>query len=161
MQYQVLSLFVFGFLLTVFPRWMGQPALEWRHYVPVFIGIFGGYAVSVKALHFAPLPYINNTWNFLSWFDVRIGMVKAGVFGFTKSLARECANKGITVNAVAPGLVLLPDDVSEEERARLLRKLPHGPMGSPHDVARAVQYLLTEPFVTGVCLPIDGGQSLG
>ncbi len=55
-------------------------------FVGDIIGIFGGYAVSVKALHFAPLPYINNTWNFLSWFDVRIGMVKAGVFGFIVAL---------------------------------------------------------------------------
>lgn len=88
------------------------------------------------------------------------GVAKAGLLQLTKIAAKELLGS-VRVNAVAPGLVLLPDDVSEEERARLLRKLPHGPMGSPHDVARAVQYLLTEPFVTGVCLPIDGGQSLG
>lgn len=50
------------------------------------IGIFGGYAVSTKALHFAPIPYINNTWNFLAWFDVMTGLVKASVFGFIVAL---------------------------------------------------------------------------
>lgn len=55
-------------------------------FVGDIIGIFGGYAVSVKALHFAPLPYINNTWDFLSWFDIRIGMVKAATFGFIVAL---------------------------------------------------------------------------
>lgn len=50
------------------------------------IGIFGGYAVSVKALGFAPMPYINNTWNFLVFFDVFTGLVKAGVFGFLIAL---------------------------------------------------------------------------
>lgn len=44
-QYGMLPMFMFGFLLTVFPRWMGQPALTRRHYVPVFVGVFGGYLV--------------------------------------------------------------------------------------------------------------------
>jgi phospholipid/cholesterol/gamma-HCH transport system permease protein len=42
--------------------------------------------VSVKALNFAPVPYINNTWNFLTWYDVMSGLVKAGVFGFIVAL---------------------------------------------------------------------------
>ncbi len=50
------------------------------------IGIFGGYAVSVKALGFAPIPYINNTWDYLVWFDVTSGMMKAAVFGFIVAL---------------------------------------------------------------------------
>ena len=55
-------------------------------FVGDIIGIFGGYAVSVKALGFAPEPYINNTWNFLTWFDVMTGLVKASVFGFIVAL---------------------------------------------------------------------------
>jgi len=50
MQYQVLPPFVFGFLLTVFPRWMGLPALERRHYVPVGVGMFGGQALTLVGL---------------------------------------------------------------------------------------------------------------
>ena len=50
------------------------------------IGIFGGYAVSVKALGFAPIPYINNTWNYLQFNDVFYGLVKAAAFGFIVAL---------------------------------------------------------------------------
>lgn len=49
-QYGMLPLFMFGFLLTVFPRWMAQPALGRRHYVPVFVGVFGGYLLSHAGL---------------------------------------------------------------------------------------------------------------
>jgi uncharacterized protein involved in response to NO len=55
-QYGMLPLFIFGFLLTVFPRWMGQPALTKRHYVPVFVGMFGGYLLAhVGLLDLRPL----------------------------------------------------------------------------------------------------------
>src|SRR5690606_26159434 len=49
-QYGMLALFIFGFLLTVFPRWMNQPALGRRDYVPVFVGMFGGYLLSHAGL---------------------------------------------------------------------------------------------------------------
>ncbi|MFA6920740.1 MAG: ABC transporter permease [Gallionella sp.] len=55
-------------------------------FVGDIIGIFGGYAVSVKVLGFHPVPYINNTWNFLTWYDVNTGLVKAAVFGFIVAL---------------------------------------------------------------------------
>ena len=55
-------------------------------FVGDIIGIFGGYAVSVKALGFAPIPYINNTWAFLEFYDVFTGLVKAAVFGFIVAL---------------------------------------------------------------------------
>ena len=55
-------------------------------FVGDIIGIFGGYAVSTKALGFAPVPYINNTWGYLEWFDVTSGMMKAAVFGFIVAL---------------------------------------------------------------------------
>lgn len=55
-QYGMLPLFIFGFLLTVFPRWMAQPALSKRHYVPVFIGVFGGYLLAhIGLLNLKPL----------------------------------------------------------------------------------------------------------
>ncbi len=66
----------------LFPRLLAAALmLPCLVFVGDVIGIFGGYMVSVQALHFAPLPYINNTWDFLSWFDMRIGLVKAAVFG--------------------------------------------------------------------------------
>ena len=87
------------------------------------------------------------------------GVAKAGLLHLTRIAAKELLGR-VRVNAVAPGLVLLPDDVSPAEWDRLHVKLTGPPSGSPQDVARAVRYLLSEPFVTGVCLPVDGGQSL-
>lgn len=75
------------FKYLLFPRVIAATLmLPCLVFVGDVIGIFGGYAVSVKALNFAPMPYINNTWNFLTWFDVMTGLVKAGVFGFIVAL---------------------------------------------------------------------------
>jgi uncharacterized protein involved in response to NO len=67
-QYGMLPLFIFGFLLTVFPRWMGQPALTKRHYAPVFVGMFGGYLLAqvglldLRALLIAGLALMLTGW---------------------------------------------------------------------------------------------------
>lgn len=87
------------------------------------------------------------------------GVAKAGLLHLTRVLARELA-PAVRVNAVAPGSVLFPEDYDEEARARALLRVPLGRAGSPEDVARAVRFLLAEPYLTGVCLPIDGGQGL-
>jgi pteridine reductase len=84
---------------------------------------------------------------------------KGGLITLTEALAKDLA-PDIRVNAVAPGPVLLPDDWTEQqaERARhsvLLRRI-----GSPEDVAQAVVYLASAGYVTGVVLPVDGGQRL-
>jgi phospholipid/cholesterol/gamma-HCH transport system permease protein len=75
------------FKYLLFPRVIAAALmLPLLVFVGDIIGIFGGYAVSVKALGFAPIPYINNTWNFLEFFDVLTGLVKASVFGFIVAL---------------------------------------------------------------------------
>ena len=87
---------------------------------------------------------------------------KSGVFGFTKSLAREVASRNITVNAVAPGYIstemtaALPD----EARERLLEQIPVGRLGTSADVAGVVRFLLSEDaaYVTGQVLSVDGGM---
>lgn len=84
---------------------------------------------------------------------------KAGLLQLTRALARELA-PAVRVNAVAPGMILLPDDFDAAEAQRLLARVPLGRPGDPGDVARAVRFLLTERYVTGVCLPVDGGQGL-
>lgn len=89
---------------------------------------------------------------------------KAGVFGFTKSLARECANKGITVNAVAPGYIAtdmvaaVPADVMKT----ILAKIPVGRLGEPKEIARAVCFLAADEagFITGETLSVNGGQHM-
>ncbi len=86
---------------------------------------------------------------------------KAGVIGFTKSLAREVASRNITVNAVAPGFIptALTDVLSEEQRAEIIRNTPLGRMGTPEEVAWAVLFLASERagFITGQVLTVDGG----
>jgi pteridine reductase len=84
---------------------------------------------------------------------------KAGLLHLTLVLARELA-PAVRVNAVAPGTVLFGEDLDEAARARVLARIPMGRAGQPADVARAVRFLLTEPYLTGVCLPVDGGQGV-
>lgn len=83
---------------------------------------------------------------------------KAGLAMLTRCLALELAPT-IRVNGVAPGPVLLPEELPESERARALAQVPLGREGSPQDVVEAVAYLVTAPYVTGHILAVDGGRS--
>jgi 3-oxoacyl-[acyl-carrier protein] reductase len=89
---------------------------------------------------------------------------KAGMIGMTKSLAAEVASRGITVNCVAPGFIETPmtDGLSEQQRARLLERVPLGRLGSTTDVAAAVGYLVSEEaaYVTGQTLHVNGGMAM-
>lgn len=87
---------------------------------------------------------------------------KAGVEVMTRSLAVELAqlNPRIRVNCVQPGPVLLSEDVSDEETSRLAASTLVRRIGRPEDVAHAVQFLCENSFVTGVCLPVDGGRTI-
>jgi pteridine reductase len=83
---------------------------------------------------------------------------KAGVIMLTKVLARSLAPE-VTVNAIAPGAVLVPEDYSAEDRERLVRSTPLRRLGSPSDVVSALLYLLEGgDYVTGEVLVVDGGR---
>jgi 3-oxoacyl-[acyl-carrier protein] reductase len=90
---------------------------------------------------------------------------KAAIIGFTKSVAREYANRGVTANAVAPGFIAtamterLPDDV----QARLREQIPLGRLGVPEDVAQAVAFLASDAaaYITGQVLHVNGGMWMG
>jgi 3-oxoacyl-[acyl-carrier protein] reductase len=86
---------------------------------------------------------------------------KAGVIGFTKTIAREVGSRGITVNAIAPGFIVskMTDQLSEEQKGEMLKRIPLGFLGTPRDVAEAVAFLTSEEarYITGQVLGVDGG----
>src|SRR5579871_4631598 len=87
---------------------------------------------------------------------------KAGILGFTKSLAKEVASRGITVNAVAPGFIDtdMTRALNEEQRSALLTHIPMGRLGSPADIAATVLFLSSAPagYITGETLHVNGGM---
>jgi len=87
---------------------------------------------------------------------------KAGMIGLTKSLAKEIAPRGVTVNAVAPGFIGtdMTADLSDEVKETALSHIPLGRMGDPEDVAKAVAFLAGDDskYITGQVLVVDGGM---
>lgn len=84
---------------------------------------------------------------------------KAAIDSITKSLAIELA-PSVTVNAIAPGPILKPPDLSDSDNKKVLAQTPLGRWGGGEEIAKAVLYLLDSDFVTGVVLPVDGGRSI-
>ncbi|QMU60907.1 MAG: 3-oxoacyl-ACP reductase FabG [Gammaproteobacteria bacterium] len=86
---------------------------------------------------------------------------KAGIFGFSKSLAQEVGSRGITVNAIAPGFIEtdMTDDLNEDQQKALMGKIPLGRMGNVKDIAEAVKFLVSDSagYITGETLHINGG----
>jgi len=89
---------------------------------------------------------------------------KAGVIGFSKSLAQEVASRNITVNSIAPGFIDtdMTRELDEAQRDALLAQIPSGRLGAPADIAAAVVFLASDAgsYITGETLNINGGLAM-
>lgn len=90
---------------------------------------------------------------------------KAGMIGFTKSMAREVGSRGITVNSVAPGFIDtdMTRELPDEQKEALLSSIPLGRLGKPAEIAAAVVFLATDAggYITGETLHVNGGMHMG
>jgi 3-oxoacyl-[acyl-carrier protein] reductase len=99
-----------------------------------------------------------------NWGQTNYAASKAGIIGFTKSLARELGSRGVRANVVAPGYIqtALTEVLPDEAREAMLTGTPLGRLGEPADVAGAVRFLCSDEasFVTGEVLLVDGGLGM-
>lgn len=94
--------------------------------------------------------------------EVAYSTAKAGVIGLTKSVAKECGEDGVTVNAVLPGLIRTPTIerfMAEKYKQQIIADTALGRIGEPEEIARVVTFLASEDasFITGITLPVSGG----
>ncbi|NJD55559.1 MAG: SDR family oxidoreductase [Nitrospirae bacterium] len=145
---------------------MLMPAKNWHRVIEVNLNSV--YYCSKAALR----PMVANRWgriiNIISPSALmgRAGQTnyaasKGGILGFTRSLAREVARYGITVNAVSPGVIEteLTSTMEEKVRREFISMIPAGRFGTPEEVARAVSFLISDEagYITGEYLSVDGG----
>lgn len=138
---------------------------EWRRMLDVDLtGVFNvtrAVAPSMVNRKSGAVVNVSSVWGIYgASCETAYSAAKAGVVGFTKALARELGLSGITVNAVAPGVVESPMNaayLTEKELEKLAEETPLNRLGKPSEVAKAVRALAENRFITGQILGVDGG----
>ncbi len=96
--------------------------------------------------------------------QVNYAASKAALIGFTKSVAREIASRGVRVNAIAPGFIETPmtEKLSDKQREKVLAQIPLGRFGQPEEISRIVLFLASDlaTYMTGQVIPVDGGMAI-
>ncbi|MBN2034473.1 MAG: 3-oxoacyl-ACP reductase FabG [Deltaproteobacteria bacterium] len=126
-----------------------------RHIIPIMIERKWGRVINISS--FAGLRGFPG--------DTAYGSAKAGLIGFTKSLAKEVAKKNITVNAVVPGFLktdmTAPLFNTEDKLKSELTRIPMGRPGEPYEIAELVSFLAFKgSYITGAVIPVDGGMGM-
>ncbi len=137
---------------------------EWKHIIDVNLtGVFNVTRAVVPSMvnrKSGAVVNISSVWGTCgASCEVAYSAAKAGVIGFTKALSKELGLSGITVNAVAPGVIDSPMNahLTAEELAQLSEETPLCRLGQPSEVAEAVRALTENRFITGQTLGVDGG----
>ncbi|MDE6731859.1 MAG: 3-oxoacyl-ACP reductase FabG [Oscillospiraceae bacterium] len=151
--------------ISLIKPFLDTTAEDWRRLMSVDLdGVFNvtkAVAPSMVSRKSGAIVNISSVWGVSgASCEVAYSAAKAGVIGFTRALAKELAPSGITVNAIAPGVIESPMNsthLTENELAALAEETPIGRLGKPCEVARAVRALAENKFITGQVLGVDGG----
>ena len=151
--------------ISLIKPFLDTTAEEWRRMIDVNLnGVFNVTNAVVHAMvsrKSGAVVNVSSVWGvYGASCEVAYSAAKAGVIGFTKALAKELGPSGITVNAVAPGVIDSPMNsahLSLEDLEELAEETPLCRLGQPAEVAKAVRSLAENRFITGQVLGVDGG----
>lgn len=164
-EYSHIDILVNNAGISLIKPFLDTTAEEWRRMIDVDLtGVYNvtkAVAPSMVNRKSGAIVNVSSVWGVHgASCEVAYSAAKAGVIGFTKALAKELGPSGITVNAIAPGVIDSPMNsahLCEQELASLAEDTPLGRLGQPEEVAKAVRSLAENRFITGQVLGVDGG----